>query len=515
MHDTEHLAAIDLGTNSFHLLVARMSDDGFEVVTRQKEMVRLGHGGGEMERISPEALERGISALTRMKMLADRHGAPVRAVATSAVREAENASEFIARAFDEAGVVVEVVSGVEEARLIHLGVLQALPVFERRALVVDVGGGSTEVLVGERGTELAARSFKLGAVRLTDRFFPGKALHPAAVSACRNHVRSALTVLKREVDSLGHELAIASSGTAETVARLALLGRGGTLPRSLNASRWTADEHRAVVARLVRARTIDERQRVEGLDPARADIILAGALILEGVVDVFGITEFTFSDYALREGVLLDTVQRHANLADGSPDHHLRDVARRSVRRLADRCDDDPAHSAHVATIAAKLFDATADVHGLGVEHRDLLEAAALLANVGLVISHSRHHLHSYYVIRNSELVGFTDREIELVALVARYHRKSSPKPGHPEYARLAPDDRRVVRVLAGILRVAIGLDRSHDGRVTGISVHTGRHRIVIEPTSDHGNDLGLERYAATERCELLAAELDRRIEIG
>src|SRR5436190_11588233 len=180
------LAAIDVGTNSFHLVVARVTgDDRFEVIAREKEMVRLGSGGGDMKVLTPAAIDRGVQTLERLKRMGDVSDASVRAVATSAVREAENNAEFVRRARDEAGVDIEVVSGVEEARLIHLGVLQALPVFDRRLLLCDIGGGSTELLIGERGTVLAARSFKLGAVRLTTRFFPGDVLHPSAVSSCR------------------------------------------------------------------------------------------------------------------------------------------------------------------------------------------------------------------------------------------------------------------------------------------------------------------------------------------
>src|SRR3954453_17787706 len=173
----------------------------------------------------------------------------------------------------------------------------------------------------------------------------------------------------------------------------------------------------AVTENLAKKKKIDDRRSTPGLDPARADIIVAGALVLEGVADTYGIKRFVFSEAALREGVLLDTIARF----QGGPLHHLRDVSRRSIKALAERCDDDHAHSAHVAGLALQLFDATEKLHGLPPDARDYLEAGALLANVGLVIAHSKHHLHSYYVIRNSDLVGLSDREIELIAQIARY----------------------------------------------------------------------------------------------
>ena len=501
------LAALDIGTNSFHLVVARVLDNGYEVVTREKETVRLGHGGGDMKELSTDAIDRGISAIRRMQRIATAHNATLRAVATSAVREAHNADVFLDRARREANVDIEVISGLEEARLIHLGVLQAVPAFEQRLILVDIGGGSTEVLVGERGETLAARSFKLGAVRLTDRFFPGGTTSTAAIRDCRSYIRSVLSTFEREVDELGFEVAIASSGTAETVARMIHASRDDTPLHTFNLFEFTVSELQAITAVLAKKRSSDDRRGVPGLDPTRADIIVAGSLLLEAVADVFGIKGFVFSEAALREGVLLDTIARW----QGGALHHLRDVSRRSIRALAERCDDDVTHSAHVAALALQLFDATGSVHRLPTEAREYLEAGALLANVGLVISHSKHHLHSYYVIRNSELTGLTDNEIEIIAQIARYHRKSAPKPSHVEFARLSADDQLLVKTLAGILRVAIGLDRSHDGRVRSVMAHVRKDRLVIEAESG-GTEIGLELYTANERSSLLEEVLGQRV---
>ena len=493
------------------MVVARRVGTGFEfeIVTREKDTVRLGHGGGEMKHLEPDAMDRGIASLQRMQRIAESHHATIRAVATSAVREAENAEEFLGRARREAGIEIDVVSGLEEARLIHLGILQAVPVFDQRLLLVDIGGGSTEVLVGERGETLTARSFKLGAVRLTDRFFPGGIVSKVAVEACRNYIRSALSTLERDVAELGFDVAVASSGTAETIARMVHAASGAAEPRTLNCFEFSSTELDAVVASLLAKRTPEARRRLPGLDAVRADIVVAGALVLQGVASMFGVERFTFSDYALREGVLLDMLQR----ARPDHEHPLLDVARRSIRQLAERCDDDRAHSQTVARLAGSLFHQTQQLHGLEPVCADYLEAAALLANVGLVVSHSRHHLHSYYVIRNSDLVGLSDREIEVIAQVARYHRKSGPKPSHPEFAALEPADQRIVRVLAGLLRIAIGLDRSHDALVRSISVATVRGRLVITLHSKRSDDTSLELYAATERSSLLAEVLDRPIE--
>jgi len=504
------LAAVDIGTNSVHLVVARaVAPDRFEVLAREKDMVRLGSGGGEMKRLADDAIERGVAALARQRAIAEAHGAPVRAVATSAVREAENRHVFLRRAAVEAGVTVEVISGFEEARLIHLGVLQAVPAYDRRMVVIDIGGGSTEIVLGEGHQPLVARSLKLGAIRLTDRFLPGDEVRPKAVERCRRHVRGVIAPMAREIDRF--DLAVASSGTAESVVAMALAARGVDAGPTLNQEVVTFDEVGAVVDLLLDAPTVRDRRRIPGLDPRRADIILAGAIVLQEVLAALGATEVTFSAAALREGVLADTYQR----AHGGSLHHLRDIRRRGVLHLAELTDEDPEHSERSAHLALTLFDELAAWHGLDDVHREYLEAAALLCNVGLFISHSGHHKHSYYVIRNSEhLTGFTDGEIELIAQVARYHRKSAPKPKHEAFAALGPDDQHVVRVLAGILRVAIGLDRAHRGSVATVTAREDGDALVLDLTATAGADTDVERWSADERKGLLEEVLGRPLTI-
>ena len=506
------LAAVDVGTNSLHLVVARVLDGGrFEVIGREKEMVRLGSGSNDMKRLADDAVDRGIEALTRFRKIAEISDAPLRAVATSAVREAENHDDFIRRAREEAGVEVEVISGVEEARLIHLGVLQALPVFEKRLLLCDIGGGSTELLVGERGEVLAARSFKVGAVRLTNRFFADESIHSSDVESCRRYIRSVLVPFEPEAARLGHEVAIGSSGTIEQIARLVHVDRGGEPLRTYNAFTMTAEEVEDVVKRLIKARKNGPTIELAGLEEKRADIILAGALVLEGVIDTFAVTEMTISDYALREGALLDSLQRRA----GGSLHHLRDVSRRGVAHLAEVCDEDTEHSARVARLALELFDDTADLHRLDPSCRDYLEAGALLANVGLFVAHAKHHKHSYYVIRNSErLVGFTDNEIEIIAQVARYHRKSAPKQSHPEFAALDKASQHVVRALAAFLRVAIGLDRAHRGNIEQVRAEVREGRLVVEVVPSGDADVSLDVYAAGDRSGLLSEVLDLPVDV-
>jgi len=497
------LAALDLGTNSFHLVVARTDHgDRFEVIERERERVRLGSGAGDMSLLAPEAMDRGVAALGRMRQMAEAHGAQLYAVATSAVREATNAEEFLRRARTEAGVAVQVISGPEEARLIHLGVLQAVPVFDRRLVLVDIGGGSTEILVGERGETLVATSVKLGALRLTERFFSTKRLHPSAVEACRRHLRSTLAAVVRQVDRHGFDVAVGSSGTIATLCAMVHAQRDdGEPPRTFNNFRFTAEELHGVVADLVAAETVDTRRKIPGMEASRVDIILAGALIADEVVTQLGITEMVYSDYALREGALLDALHRQR----GGTLHHLHDLRRRSVEHLASLMDDDPAHRETTSRLALELFDLTRPWHHAGDAERELLEAAALLANVGLFVSHSGYHRHTYYVIRNSDhLAGFTDSEVELIAQVARYHRKSPPKASHPPFVALSEDDQRTVRTLAGVLRVAVGLDRTFHGAVAGLSLTEADDGLELRVHPRPGTGVDLEVYSASERRGLL-----------
>lgn len=504
------IAALDVGTNSFHLVVARDTPNGFQVLTREKRNVRLGEGGGDMKVLSDAAMNRGIETLLHMKKVADAHKASVVAVATSAVREATNSAEFVARAAQETGITIEVISGVEEARLIHAGVRQALPLDDSTALLIDIGGGSTEVTVADHGVETFVRSFKLGAVRLTNRFFAGTAVHPAAPLACQAFVQSLIEPVARQVRETAHNIAIVTSGTAETLAKMCWLAERGELPRVMNGATFSVAELQRVTEQLIAAPNTQARLSIAGLDSNRADIILAGALILNTMARSFGVTTFTFCDYALREGVLLEASRR------AHPEFHgeLRDIAIDSAMQLARRCSPDMAHNIHVAQLATKIFDDVDKILSLDPRHRVYLEAAALMANCGLVISHSKHHLHSYYIIRNADLIGFNDRELEIVAQVARYHRKSEPKMSHEQFAALEKSDREIVSLLAGILRVAIGLDRTHDGRCSDVTLKKKDDTLRLKLFGDDNVDLSLNTYATKERIDLLERALNLPIEI-
>lgn len=503
-------AAIDIGTNSIHLVVARAdSNGGFEVLTTDKEVVRLGEGSGEMRCLTPAAMDRGIAALRRFRQIADAYNADAAAVATSAVREATNRQEFLDRALDEAGIHVDVIAGVEEARLIHLGVLQALPVFDEQLLVVDIGGGSTEFIVGQ-GTEIVdARSLKLGHIRLTDRFFPDGIVEPGSLAACQRWVRNALAPAGLVLGAHGHSVAVGSSGTIGACAQMvSAVGQHAGDRREISREALSK-----LVDELASHRDPESRAgAIRGLERRRADVIVGGAVLLEQIFVAFDVDTMQHSPFALREGVLLDRAH-----GDEGGFHHLNNIRRESVLRFADAYEEDRSHVEHITDLSLELFDGLQSRHGYDLFERDILEAAGLLHNVGLFVSHAAHHKHSWYIIRNSDrLAGFTDREIELIAQVARYHRRSAPKPTHDTFMALPEADRQRVKLLAGILRIAIALDRTRSQAVQDVLVSPpeGAEMITIECVLSEGADAELERYTARERAGLLGDALGAPVTI-
>ena len=513
MNGSRALAAIDVGTNSVHMVIARSVAGGSpEVLARERTPVRLGTGGDDMKRLMPDAVERAVAALVECRHIADAHDADVVAVATSAVREAENQGEFLRRAHDAARIPVEVVSGIEEARLIHLGAMSAVPIAGRPHLVIDIGGGSTELIAGDHTPATLARSLKLGHIRLTDRFFPDGVIAEGAVKACRRHIRSFVAPVAQQVHGLGFDVAVGCSGTIAALALLCARRRGETLRTVANATieRTELDD---VVAELVRRPTPEDRAAVPGLDPARRDVIVAGAILLRQLFKALGIRSLVVSTGALREGLLLDRFNRRDRSRDDGL-HHLSDLRRSSVMALARSYHEDLIHAEHATDLALELFDETQHVHGLTIADSELLEAAGLLHNIGRFVANSSHHKHSYYLIRNSErLAGFTEGELELIALVARYHRKSRPVPSHHEFMSLTKPDRRRVQVLAGLLRVGIALDRTYRRAVERVHAVESEGVVNVDVEIAAGTDVDIELFTARRSAKLLAEALGRTVD--
>jgi exopolyphosphatase/guanosine-5'-triphosphate,3'-diphosphate pyrophosphatase len=507
------LAAIDAGTNSFHLIITEVDTDtgNFKILGREREIVRLGSSSSDMKFLTPDAAERGIKTLKRFKGLADAAGAEIRAVATSAVREALNRDEFIKRVKNETGIKLEVASGDEEARFIYLGVLQSLPVYNDTILLIDIGGGSTEFLAGQKRGILYDNSLKLGAIRLTKRFFPSDEYSNGAVKECRRYIRGTMNPVTRQLRRFDFDTVVGSSGTILNVANIIHTSKNGDTEIKLNNFSFSRDELAAAIEEIIEADTIKKKSRIPGLDSDRADIITAGALILEQVFRELKIKRMVVSEYALREGLIFDTIEK--KYLYGRTDH-LSDIRYKSVMRVAENFKYEKEHSLHTAELALKIFDGTEEIHKLGKTEREYLEAASVLHEVGSYISHSQHHRHSYYLIRNSELLGFTENEKEIIANTARYHRKSHPKLKHEDFAKLSSEDQMTVKKLASILRIADGLDRTHSSVVKDIRcVRTdGELKILIHGNGD--SSLELEIWGAERKKGLFEETFGMKVRV-
>jgi len=494
------VAAIDIGSNSIHMVIARVGRAGFEIVDRAKEMVGLGRSTLTTGRLSPAAIDVGFRTLETFKRLAEKHGAdPILAVATSAVREAKNGGEFTLRVWDRLNLHVDVVTGAEEARLIFLAAAHALDFRRHRPIVIDIGGGSLEVMVGQ-GNELKwVESLKLGVVRLTERFVRSDPPETREIAGLRAHLDRTLAPVFRRARRSSPTLLVGTSGTLLNLTAMAAALERGEPPQRLNNRALRLTRLQTICQRVL-ASPSEERARMRGLDRRRVDLIPAGAVLAQTLLEGFGVEEMRACDWALREGMLLDFMARHADevaAADRVPD-----LRRRSVLQLAERLRSDDAHGRHVAALALKLFDSNRTLHGLGRRERELLEFSALLHDVGLYVNHAKHHRHSQYLITHGELRGFTPEEIAVIAAVARFHKGAPPKPSHEELTELSPEARRLVIQLTAILRVADSFDRSHHGVVRDISMarRNGRLRIRLDTA---GRDAALELWGAERKSDL------------
>ncbi|MCX7930841.1 MAG: Ppx/GppA family phosphatase [Chlorobi bacterium] len=496
--DLPPIAAIDVGTNSIHMIVARVGMNGtMQVIARDREVVRLGKSSGDIKHLTEDAIERGVQTITRFVAMARQHGAFIRAVGTSAVREALNRDDFLRRVEDHTGVRIEIISGEEEGRLIYVGVIHGLPLVERRLCVCDIGGGSTEIVIGDRGEVLFVQSEKIGAIRLTEQFFR-RSRSAKAIEECRRTLIGEWSPVLDAARCVGWDEVVVTSGTWETLARVAL-GDGTLSSAQLHGQRIERAALLDAVEHIVSARAPHHIAKIAGVEPERADIITAGALIAERFLLQLDVQSVLVSMYALREGVVFDTAQ---HLRDQRQYHHLVHLRAATTEQLCQRFNVERAHAQHVAKLALELFDGLRCLHGLGDTERELLEAAGLLHDVGYHISPDQHHKHSYYIISNAVMPGFSSTEAAIIANVARYHRKSHPKTKHASFSVLPQQWKYAVRWMAACLRIAEGLDRRRQQRVAAVHVVVENKCIRVGIIARA--DVEIELWGAHRRKSLL-----------
>ena len=494
------LAAIDIGTNSIRCVVAETDGDGsYRVLDEEREMTRLGHDLFQRGRLAAEPMERSYAALAKMKAIVDGFQVrELRTVATSAVREATNGRAFCREVRRRCGLQIEVISAEEEAQLALQSALHHVDLAGRSAAVVDIGGGSVEVVLAAGAVVDRLYTLPLGSVRLTEAFGGGEPMK-----------RRRWKRLRRAIDRVLEE----RLGDPPFVPEV-MIGSGGTftnLADIVEAEREEPDRNRlrraltrADVVHLVhrlRALPLDLRRAVPGLNPQRADIIVAGAAVVARLARRLGTQQVVVNPEGLRGGLLLAMIAEHHAAVGGDP---ARSPDRlESVRAFARKCQSGMRHCEHVASLAGQVFDGLRARFALPPEGREILTAAALLHDVGYLINHAQHHKHAYHLIQHAELAGWSAREVELIANVARYHRRASPKKRHVNFARLDRPDRRLVRRLAAILRVADGLDRTHTQRIRAVGVEVGRGRARLVLAADL--DPQVERWDAERKAGLFA----------
>jgi exopolyphosphatase / guanosine-5'-triphosphate,3'-diphosphate pyrophosphatase len=505
------IAAIDCGTNSFHLLIVSVDHRGIlNTHYREKEVVRLGSCAKDMKFLSPNAINRGITALNRFGLLANAEKAKISAVATSAVREAENKNEFIEKVKKVTGIEIEVVDGREEGRLIYLGTIHALPLENQKTLVVDIGGGSTETIIGHYGDVKYVHSEKLGAIRLTEGFFKNGIAAKNSVNECRKFIKGAWSPTIKRLIETGFETAVGTSGTILNIAIMALADKKEILPEEINGLTVAREDLLNIIEKIVNIKTPEDRKKIPGIDESRADIIVGGALILEHAIKSLNIQNLIISSYALREGIVFNTIEKNRARIEHKQVSHLRYI---TIQNIAERYKVNLPHAEHVKNISLKLFDELQLLHGLDFKSREWLEAAAILHDVGFYISTDQHHKHSYYLISHCDMPGYTKDEAEVIANIARYHRKSHPKSKHQNFKKLPTDKKRIVSILSGILRIAEGIDRRQIAVVRDIEVKSEAREIQIILLPGNNNiDLEIELWGAERRKSLLEKALDINI---
>jgi exopolyphosphatase/guanosine-5'-triphosphate,3'-diphosphate pyrophosphatase len=533
-------AAMDIGTNSVRLAVVEVQANGtWTTLASQKQVVRLGEGefdpaaakdvpGKHKEKdedgtgghsLTEAAIARGALVCARFAEVARGFGAEeIVALATAAVREADNGDAFVQRVRGLADLDVRIISGQEEARLIYLGCVSGIDLPpKQKALFMDIGGGSTELIVGDSAGYAFLDSLKMGAIRLTAEGIvdQSKPISGDDWAALQRHVRSLLVPAARAIAKAGFSVMYGSSGTAQNLAEIIANSASVPIPTSLRNYELTLADIQATTKRLC-GLTLEQRRRVPGINPERADIIIGGAAILQTVMETVEAGSIRISDRGLREGIIVDRLRRGDALSAPSVKTVASESARRrSIQQLMTATRVDEVHAAHIVHLALTLFD---QWKALGLHDydgaRELLEYAALLHDAGFFVSHTDHQQHSYYLIRHSELLGFNDREIEIMANLALYHRKSVPRRKHSQFAKLDARTQRLIRVLSCALRFAEALDRSHLMLVKEVKCEKLAKPDRVQMTLYASADAQLEVWAAEAQAPAFEKTFDLPLEV-
>jgi len=509
------LAAIDIGTNSIHMIVVKvLQKRNFEVIDRVKEMAKLGVGVFATNRLSDRAYKTGLDTIERYVRLAEELGVDeIITAATSATREAQNGEAFMREVVRRTGIRPRVISGKEEARLIFLAVRNAIALGENEnALVLDIGGGSTEAVVGNREDVLFGTSMKLGVLRLLDMFEgddnAGGAISEEARGVLESHIGFLAKKAIAQAQQAGFTRVIGTSGSIRTLGEAAYLAHREQPLQTLNAQVVKLSELQDITDKLVSIKA-SKREKVDGISSKRSDAIHLGGVLLTQLLQMAEVKEITLCEASLREGLILDYIEKHSQGIATIP-LEQENLRHRKSAQLVDKYGADWEGNSHIANLSLQLFDQLQDVHQLGRLEKEILEHAALLHNIGQYVSFKSYHKTSRYILKKEKPRGFTDEEMLLIGHVVRYHRKAHPKSKHGQFKRLSDRQKETVWVLGGLLRIAVGLDRAKNQQVESVSCSISKKNVEIAALGD--GDLSIELWAAMGDREMLARALDRSV---
>ncbi len=476
-------------------MAAEVSHGETHILAQERQVTRLGESVFRSGRISKEALDFVTANLARMAAMYNRlEIVGVRAVATSAVRDASNQQEFLQRTSDALGANVEIISGPEEARLIHLGVEARWPRPKERTLIIDVGGGSAEVIISQGGQLIDAVSKPLGAVRLTEVFLKTDPPQEEELHRMDRYIGEKLMSFHKQHGSEKFDRAVATSATAAAI--VSVTNQVARAKRDeADRLRASASQIRELYAALVES-DLAARRKITGIGPKRAEIIIGGTAVFLRVLELFEHRSLYYCAAGVRDGIIADLAARGV----GRELSQLSREQRSIVETMAKRYGVALRHARHVACLGHRLFEVLQPVHQLPPPAGKLLEASAYLHDIGHFVSGTGHHKHSAYLVANSDLPGFTDQERVTIAALCRFHRKSMPQPRHSYFQALAPDSKRMVTSLAPLLRIADALDRGHEQKVRDISsvLRDGNVNLLVQADQD----ADLEIWAANEAAK-------------
>ena len=503
------LAAIDVGSNTIRLTVAQVEEDGtYRILDEEREMVRLAEHLDRTGRLSDEALERALTAIGKMKAIADGFEVTeIRAIATSAVREAANGRAFLREVLRRHKVRIDIISGEEEAQLAFRSATRHFNLEGRSSAVVDIGGGSLEVILAAGTIIDQVHSLPLGAVRVTERFVRSDPLREKDWKLMRKEIDRGLRALGRS--ALRAEIMVGSGGSFTALAHMAKWQREER-HGSVQGYMLTPAEVVHLLGRL-RDAPLEARRQIPGLSPDRADIIIAGATVISRLIKRLGTQQILVNERGIRDGLLLQMV---ADLSGRPAAAQLPPPGDRMewVRLFARKCRSNERHCEHVATLALQIFDGLVHRYQLPASARDVLQAAALLHDIGYLISHSKHHKHAYHLIMHGDLPTFAPHEVELIANVARYHRRAFPRKSHANLVTMSKEERLLISRLSGILRVADGLDRTHSSAVTEVKPRVLRDRVRLEISARVAPEV--ELGDAERKSDLFRRAFDKDVEL-